>query len=149
MEVLLTQSCVAWLWLLFSHSVRSDSATLRTTECQASLSFTISWSFLKLMSIGVTIAIQPRCPLSSLLLSPSNLGVFSSELALHIRWPKYWNFSLSISSSNEYSESISFKIDWFDLLAVQGTLRVFSNTTVQKHHSLVLSHLYSPTHIHT
>ena len=87
--------------------------------------------------------------LSSVIPSPlafnlSNFGVFSSELALHIRWPKYWNFSLSISSSNEYSESISFKIDWFDLLAVQGTLRVFSNTTVQKHHSLALSHFYNP-----
>ena len=70
--------------------------------------------------------------------------LFRSELALHIRWPKYWNFSLSTSPRNEYSESISFKIDWFNLFAVQGTLRVFLNTTVQKHHSLALSNLYSP-----
>ena len=79
-------------------------------------------------------AIQPSNPL----LSPSppalnpSIRVFSNESALHIRWPKYWSFSFSISPFNEYSELISFRIDWFDLLAVQGTLRVFSNTTVQK-----------------
>ena len=80
--------------------------------------------------------IQP----SHLLSSPSpptfNLSqhqVFSSESVLFIRWPKYWTFSFSISPSSEYSGPISFKIDWFDLLAVQGLSRVFSNTTVQKH----------------
>ena len=71
-----------------------------------------------------------------LLLLPSifpSIRVFSNESALHIRWPKYWSFSCSISPSNEYSGLISFRIDWFDLLAIQGTLRVFSSTTIQKH----------------
>ena len=61
------------------------------------------------------------------------IRVFSNESALHIRWSKYWSFSFSISPSNEYSGLISFRIDWLDLLAVQGLSRVFSNTTVQKH----------------
>jgi len=93
-------------------------------------------------------AIQPSCPLSSLLLLPSlfpSIRVFSSESALHIRWLKYWNFSLSISPSNEYSGLISFRIDWLNLLAVQGTN---SSTTVQKFksiNSLALSLLYVPT----
>ena len=71
-----------------------------------------------------------------LLLLPSifpRIRVFYSESVLRMRWPKYWNFSFSISPSNEYSGLISFRMDWLDLLAVQGTLRVFSNTTVQKH----------------
>ena len=71
-----------------------------------------------------------------LLLLPSifpSVRDFSNDSALRIRWPKYWYFSFSISPSNEYSGLISFRIDWLDLLAVQGTLRVFSNTTVQKH----------------
>ena len=80
-------------------------------------------------------AIQPSHPVIPLLLPPSifpSIKVFSSESVLCIMWPKYWSFS--ISPSNEYSGLISFRIDWFDLLAVQGTLsRVFSNTTVQKH----------------
>ena len=59
--------------------------------------------------------------------------IFSKELALHIRWPRYWNFSLSISPSNEYSVLISFRIDWLDLLAVHGTLKCLLHTTVQKH----------------
>ena len=85
----------------------------------------------------VSDAILPSHPLSSpllLLLSifPS-IRVFSNELAIYIRWPKYWSFSFSISPSNEYSGLISFRMDWLDLLAVQETLRVFSNTTVQKH----------------
>ena len=75
----------------------------------------------------------------TLLLLPSifpSIGVFSNESVLRISWPKCWNFNFSISPSNEYSGLISFRIDWFDLLAVQGTLRVFSNTTVQKHQFL-------------
>ena len=77
---------------------------------------------------------------SQLLLSPLHLPsifpsirVFSNVSVLCIRWPKYWSFSFSISPSNEYSGLISFRMDWLDLLAVQGTVRVFSNTTVQKH----------------
>ena len=104
-----------------------------TAARQASLSFTISWSLLKLMS---TESVMPSNHLilgHPLLFLPSifpSIRIFSCESALHIRWPKHWNFS--ISRSNEYSGLISFKIDWFDLLTVQGTLRVFSNTTVQK-----------------
>ena len=75
---------------------------------------------------------------------------FSNELVLHIRWPKYWTFSLSISPSNEYSGLISFRIDWFDLHAVQGPSRVFSNTTIQKHQFFVIQpFLWSNSHIHT
>ena len=102
--------------------------TPRNAACQASLSIT------KLMSI-VSDAIQPSY-LHPLLLLPSvfpRIRVFSSELVLHFRWPKYWSFSFSISPSNEYSGLIFFRMDWLDLLAVQGTLKVFSKTTVQKH----------------
>ena len=72
-------------------------------------------------------------PFSSHLQAFPAIRVFSSESVLHIRWPKYWSFSFSISPSNEYSGLISFRIDWFDRLAVQGTSRVFSNTRGQKH----------------
>ena len=78
-------------------------------------------------------AIQPSHPLSSLLLLLSifhSMRVFSRELVLHIRWPKYWSFSFSISPSNEYSGQISFRMDWLDLLAVQGTLK-----SILQHHS--------------
>ena len=71
-----------------------------------------------------------------LLLLPSifpSIRVFSHESVLLIRWPKYWSFSFNVSPSNEYSRLISFRMDWLDLLAVQGTLKSFSNTTVQKH----------------
>ena len=78
-------------------------------------------------------AIQPSHPLSSLLLPPSifpSIRVFSNESVLHIRWPKYWSFSFSISPSNEYSGLISFRMDWLDLLSVQGTLK-----NLFQHHS--------------
>ena len=97
-----------------------------TAACQAFLSFTVSWSLLKLMSIESKIPSNHLFFCHPLLLLPSVLSsirVFSSELALHIRWPKYWSFSFSISPSNEYSGLNSFKTDWFDLLAVQGTLK--------------------------
>ena len=83
-------------------------------------------------------AIQPSHPLSSAspALNLSQHRVFSNESALRIRWPKDWNFSFSISPSNEYLGLISFQIDWFDLFAVQGLSRVFSNTKVQKHQFL-------------
>ena len=89
-------------------------ATLWTTACQASLSFTISQNLLRLTSIQLVM------PSNHLILC---IRVFSSESVLHIRWPKYWSFSFSISPSNEYSGLISFRIDCFDLLAVQGTLK--------------------------
>ena len=103
---------------------------------QASLSITNSWSSLKLMSIE---SVMPSshlilcCPLLLLPPIPLSIRVFASESALGIRWPKYWSFSFSISPSNDYSGLISFRIDWLALLVVQGTLRVFSNTTFQKH----------------
>ena len=91
---------------------------------------------------------QPFHPLSPLLLLPSIIRVFSSELALCIRWPKYWSFSFSISPSNEYSGLISFRIDWFDLLAVQGLSRVSLVPQFKGISSSVLSlflHLYTTT----
>ena len=117
-------------------------ATPWTAARHASLSFTISQSLLKLMSID---AIQPSHPLRPLLLLPSifpDIRVFSSELALHIRWSKYWSFS--ISPSNEYSKLVSFRIDWFDLFAVQGTLKSSPAPQFESINSLVLSLLYGP-----
>ena len=96
-----------------------------TAACQASLSFTISQNSLKLMSIE---GVMPsnHLILCGPLLLPSifpSVRVFSNESVLHIRWPEYWSFSFSISPSNEYSGLISFRMDWLDLLAVQGTLK--------------------------
>ena len=90
------------------------------------LSFTISQSLLKLMSIELVMPSNCLIVCHPLLLLPSifpSIRVFSNELALHIRWPKYWSLSFSISPSNEYSGLISFRIDWLDLLAVQGSLK--------------------------
>ena len=97
-----------------------------TTARQASLSFTISWSLLKLMSVELVMPSNCLILCHPLLLLPSifpSIRVFCNELALCIRRPKYWSFSFSTSPSNEYSELISFRIHWFDLLAVQGTLK--------------------------
>ena len=116
-----------------------------TVTRQVSLSISDSWSLLKLMSIHSLLlklmSIKLVMPFYHLilrrpLLLPSifpSIRVFSNESVLHIRWPKYWSFSLSISPSNEYSGLISFRMDWLDLLTVKGLSRVFSNTTVQKH----------------
>ena len=101
-------------------------ATPWTVACQASLSFINSESLLKLMSIESVMPSSHLVLCHPLLLLPSifpSIRVFSNESALHIRWPKYWSCSLSISPSNEYLGLISFRIDWFDLLAVQGTLK--------------------------
>ena len=100
-------------------------ATPWTATCQASLSCTISWSLLKLMSTESVMSSNHLILFCPLLLLPSifpSIRAFSNE-ALHIRWPKYWSFSFSISFSNEYSGLISFRIAWFDFLAVQGTLK--------------------------
>ena len=97
-----------------------------TAACQASLSITNSRSVLTLMSITLVMPSNHLILCHPLLLPPSifpSIRVFSNELALHIRWPKYWSFSFSINPSNEYSGLISFRMDWLDLLAVQGTLR--------------------------
>ena len=95
-----------------------------TAARQASLSIANSWSLLKLMSVGSVIPSNHLIHCHPLLFPPSifaSIRVFSNESALHIRWPKYWSFS--ISPSNEYSGLISFKMDWLDILAVQGTLK--------------------------
>ena len=114
--------------MLFSHSIVSSS--LRHL---AFLSFTISWSLLTLMSIESVMPSNHLILCCPLLLPPSvfhSFRVFSNELTLHIRWPKYWSFSYRISPSNEYSGLISFRMDWLDLLAVQGTLK-----SLLQHHS--------------
>jgi len=103
-----------------------------TAARQASLSITNSWSLLKLMSIESVMPSNHLILCCPLLLPPSifpSIRIFSNESVLCIRWPKYWSFSFSISLCNEYLGLISFRIDWFDLLAVQGTLRVFSNSS--------------------
>ena len=104
-----------------------------TAACQASVSFTVSPSLLKHMSIESVMPSNHLILCHPLLLLPSifpNIGVFSNESALRIRWPKHWSFSFSISPSDEDSGLISFRIDWLDLLAVQGTLK-----SLLQHHS--------------
>ena len=123
-----------------------------TAAHQASLSITNSWSLLKLISIDSVMPSNHLILCHPLLLLPSifpSIGFFSNESVLCIRWPKYWSFSFSISPSNDYSGLISFRIDWLALLVVQGTLRVFSNTTFQKHKlfGAQLS-VYSNSHIY-
>ena len=111
-----------------------------TAAHQASLSITSSWSLLKNHVRLVSDAIQPSHPLLPLLLLPSifpSIRVFSNESGLLIRWPKYWSFSFSIISSNECSGLVSFRIDWLDLLAVQGTLK-----SLLQHHSSQASILW-------
>ena len=105
-----------------------------TAAHRASLSFTFSRPLLKLMSTGLVMPPNHLILCHPLLLLPSifpTIRVFSNQSALHIRWPKYWSFSFSISPSNKYSGVISFRIDWFDLLAVQGTLK----SLLQHHNS--------------
>ena len=101
-------------------------ATPWTAASQASLSFTVTWSLLKLVSIKLAMSTNHLILHYPLLLLPSifpSTRIFSSKMALRIKWPKYWNFSFSISPSNEYSGLISFRIERFDLLFVQGTLK--------------------------
>ena len=110
----------------FSCSVMSDSATPWTAACPASLSITSSRSPPKPMSIGSVMPSNHLTLYCPLLLLPSifpSIRVFSNESALHIRWPKYWSFSFNIIPSNEHAGLISFRMDWLDLLAVQGTLK--------------------------
>ena len=110
----------------FSCSVMSNSVTPWTEACQASLSITNSLSLLKLMSIKLVMPSNHLILCRPLLLLPSifpSIRVFSNELAPCIRGPKYWSFSFSISPSDEYSGLISFRMDWLELLAVQGTLK--------------------------
>ena len=129
-------SSVQWLsrvWLF---------ATPWTVAHQASLSFSNSWSSRKFISIE-SVMPSNHLILSHPLLLPStfpSIRVFSNESDLHIRWPKYWSFSFSISPSNEYSGMISFRMDWLDLLAVQGTLK-----SLLQHHSWKASILWHST----
>ena len=129
-------SSVQWLsrvWLF---------ATPWTVAHQASLSFINSWSSRKFISIE-SVMPSNHLILSHPLLLPStfpSIRVFSNESDLHIRWPKYWSFSFSISPSNEYSGMISFRMDWLDLLAVQGTLK-----SLLQHHSWKASILWHST----
>ena len=106
-----------------------------TAVQQASLSITNTWGLLKLTSIE-SVMPSNHLILCRPLILPSifpSSRVFSNESALHIRWPKYWSFSFNVSLFNEHPGLISFRMDWLDLLAVQGLSRVFCNTTVQKH----------------
>ena len=124
-----------------SQSVQSLShvqlfVTPWTAAHQDSLFITNSWSLPKFMSIESVMPSNHLILCRPLLLLPSifpSIRVFTNESAFRISWPKYWSFSFSISPSNEHPGLISFRMDWLDLLAVPGTLRVFSNTTVQKH----------------
>ena len=132
----------------FSRSVMSDSATPRAAACQASLPVTNFWSLLKLMSILLVMPSNHPILCRPLLLPPAifpSIRVLSIESVLCIGWPKYWSFSFSISPSNEYPGPSSFRMDWLNLLAVQGTLKSLLQTTVQKHRLFEFSFLYNPT----
>ena len=123
-------------------------ATPWTAACQASLSITNSQTLLKLMSIELVMPSNHLIFCCTLLLLPSifpSSRVFSNESVLHIRWPKYWSFSFSISPSNEYSRLISLRMDWLDLLTVQGTLESSPTPQFKSINSSVLSLLYGPT----
>ena len=122
----------------FSRSVVSDSETPRTAAHQASLSITDPQSLCKLMSIELVMPSNHLTLCHPLLLNSifPSIRVFSNESFLHIRWPKYWSFSFSIRPSNEYSVLISFRIEWFDLLAVQGTLKSLKIPISLKSHKI-------------
>ena len=110
----------------FSHSVVSNSVTPWTAARQVSLSISNSQSLLKFMSVESVMPFDHLILCRPILLPPSlfpSIRVFSNESVLRIRWPKYWSFSFSVSPSNEYSGLISFRMDWLDLLTVQGTLK--------------------------
>ena len=118
----------------------SNSATPWTAACQGSLSITNSQSLLKLMSIESVMPSNHLILYRPLFLPPSvfpSIKVFSNESVLCIRWPKYWSFSFGISPSNEYSGLISFRMDWLDLLGIQGTLK-----SLLQHHSSKASILH-------
>ena len=130
---LATNSLDYYRGLLFNRSVVADSATPWPAACQASLSFTISWSLFILISIELMMP-SNHLILCHHLLLPSifpSISIFSNELSLHIRWPKYWSFS--ISPSSEYSELISLGLTGLISLQPKGLSRVFSNTAVWKH----------------
>ena len=135
-----------------SFTVVSDSVTPWTTASQATLSITNSQSLLKLMPIK---SLMPSshlilcCPLLLLPPIPPSIRVFSNESTLHMRWPNYWSFSVSISPSNEHPGLISFRMDWLDLLGVQGTLKSLLQYHSSKASVLQFPALWSNSHIHT
>ena len=133
----------------FSRSVVSDFATPWTAACQASLSITNSQNAPKPMSIELVMPSNHLTLCGPLLLLPSippSIRVFSNKSVLRIRWPKYWSFSFSISPSNEHPGLISFRMDWLDLPAVQGTPKsLLQHHSSKNINSSVLSFLYSPT----
>ena len=129
----------------------SDSATPWTAACQAYLSFTISQSLLKLKCIESVMLSKHHILCCPLLLLPSifpSLEVFSNESVLCIRWLDYWSFSFSIRTSNEHSGLISFRMDWFDLLAVQGSLKNLLQHRSSKASVLQHSALFMVQHAH-
>ena len=131
------------MYIQFSRSVVSDSVTPWTAVHQPSLFITNSWSLSKLMSIESVMPSNHLILYCPLLLLPSifpSIRVFSNESAFCIRWPKHWSFSFNICPSNEYSGLISFRMDWLDLLAVQGTLK-----SLLQHHSSKASTLLCST----
>ena len=148
MEILISQ--LHWVKFISVHSLSRVwlFATPRIAARQASLSITNSRSLLKLIFIE---SVMPSNHLSLcrpfllLPLIPASIRVFSNESAVHIRWPKYWSFSFNISPSNEHSGLVSFRMDWLDLLAVQGTLESSPTPQFKSISSLALSFLYIPT----
>ena len=123
-----------------------------TAAHQASLSFTISQSSLRLISIELMMPSNHLILCCSLLLLPSifsSIRILSNESDLHIRWPKYWSFSFSISPFSEYSRLLSFRTEWFDLLAVQETLKSLLQHHSSKHQFSSTQSLWSNSHIHT
>ena len=125
-----------YLWISsvqFSRSVMSNSLRSHELQHQASLSIINAWSLPKVMSIQLVMPCNHLILCCPFLLPPSvfpNIRIFSNESALCIRWPKYWSFNFNISPSNEHSGLISFRMDWLDLLVVQGTLQ-----SILQHHS--------------
>ena len=134
--------CIVRELVQFSCSIVSDSVTPWAAACQAFLSITNSQSLLKLMSIELVMPSNHFILCCPLLLLPSifpSIRVFSNESALHIRWPKYWSFRFNISPYDEHPGLISFRMDWLDLLAIQGTLK----SLLQHHSSKASIHLHS------
>ena len=165
-DVIWGYSYFAYFFSIYTHTVEFSSVQSLssvwlivipwTAEFQDSLSINNSYSLLKLRSIELVMPSNHLILCCPLLLLPSvfpSIRVFSSELILHIRWPKYWSFSFSISPSNEYSGLISFRMDWADLLAVQGTLKSLlqhhsSKASILRHSALFIvqiSHPYMTT----
>ena len=130
-----SRCCIQFSSVQFSSVVQSCPTLCHPMDCstQASLSITNFWSLLKPMSIELVMPSNSLICYCPLLLPSSifpSIRIFSNESALRIKWPKYWSFSFDISPSNEYSGLISFRMDWLDLLAVQGTLK-----SLLQHHS--------------